>query len=113
VRHTVGDGDLATELVAVMLAPGAHSPAGQKLPAAVLLIPVWMGRGLPAPIALGLPRGHLHCAATFPAGPIVAARRSLGDEAVREALAEGVPPPTTASGGVRIEHELRHLIASA
>jgi hypothetical protein len=42
-----------------MLAPGAHSPAGQKLPAAVSLIPVRMGRGLPAPIALGLPRGHL------------------------------------------------------
>ena len=59
MRHTAGDGDLATELVAVMLAPGAHSPAGQKLPAAVSLIPVRMGRGLPAPIALGLPRGHL------------------------------------------------------
>ena len=59
MRHTAGDGDLATELVAVMLAPGAHSPAGQKLAAAVSLIPVRMGRGLPAPIALGLPRGHL------------------------------------------------------
>jgi hypothetical protein len=49
------------------LAPGAHSPAGQRLPAAVLLIPLWMGRGLPAPIALGLPRGHLP--ARLPFGP--------------------------------------------
>jgi len=47
------------------------------------------------------------------AGPIVGACRSLGDEAVRKALAEGVRPLITASGGVRIEDELRYLIASA
>jgi len=47
------------------------------------------------------------------AGPIVAACRSLGDDAVREALAEGVRPLITASGGVRIEDELRYLIAIA
>ena len=57
------------------------------------------------------PRGYLP--AGLPAGPIVAARRSLGDEAVREALAEGEQPPITPSSGVRIEHELRYWIASA
>ncbi|HXZ18248.1 MAG TPA: hypothetical protein VEF89_20100 [Solirubrobacteraceae bacterium] len=52
-------------------------------------------------------RGYL------PARPIVAARRSLSDEAVREARAERVQAPITASGGVRIEHEPRYLIANA
>ncbi|MGH2946552.1 MAG: class I SAM-dependent methyltransferase [Solirubrobacteraceae bacterium] len=47
------------------------------------------------------------------AGPIVRACRSLGDQAVRDALTEGVRPLITASGGVRIEDELRYLIASA
>jgi SAM-dependent methyltransferase len=47
------------------------------------------------------------------AGPIVSACRSLGYEAVREALAEGVRPLVTAAGGVRIEDELRYLIATA
>jgi ubiquinone/menaquinone biosynthesis C-methylase UbiE len=47
------------------------------------------------------------------AGPIVRACRSLGDEAVREALAEGVRPLISASGGVRIEDELRYLVATA
>ena len=98
------------ELAAVILAPAL---AGQKLSAAVWLSSVRMGRGLPAPIGGRSPRWTPSCAATLPTGSIVAARRSFGDEAVREALAEGVPPPTTASGGVRIEHELRSLIASA
>jgi SAM-dependent methyltransferase len=47
------------------------------------------------------------------AGPIVRAGRSLGDDAVRDALAEGVRPLITAEGGVRIEDELRYLIATA
>ena len=98
-RSRSRNGDLAVELVAVILAPAL---AGHKLPAAVLLIPAWMSRSLPAPIALGLPRGHLHGAATFPTGPIVTARRSLGYEAASEVLAERMQPPITASGGVRI-----------
>lgn len=58
---------------------------------------------------LGLPRGHL------PARLTVRPDRSsppAGHSAVRpscEPLAEGVPPPITASGGVRVEHELRYL----
>jgi SAM-dependent methyltransferase len=47
------------------------------------------------------------------AGPIVGATRSLGEQAVRDALTEGVRPLMTASGGVRIEDELRYLIATA
>jgi hypothetical protein len=45
------------ELVAVMLALALSHRRGQKLPAAVVLIPVWVGTGLLAPIALGLPLG--------------------------------------------------------
>jgi SAM-dependent methyltransferase len=47
------------------------------------------------------------------AGPIVSAVRSLGEQAVRDALAEGVHPLLTTSGSVRIEDELRYLIAAA
>jgi len=47
------------------------------------------------------------------AGPIVRACRSLGDQTVREALAKGVQRLITADGAVRIEDELRYLIASA
>jgi hypothetical protein len=47
------------------------------------------------------------------AGPIVRACRSLGDGAVRDALAKGVQPLITTDGGVRIKDELRYLIASA
>jgi SAM-dependent methyltransferase len=47
------------------------------------------------------------------AGPIVGACRSLGDQAVREALTEGVRSLITADGGVRIEDELRYLIATS
>lgn len=46
------------------------------------------------------------------AGPIVRAARELGEQAVRDALAEGVRPLITASGAVRIEDELRYLIAT-
>ena len=37
------------------------------------------------------------------AGPIVSAIRTLGEKPVRDALAEGVRPLMTASGGVRFE----------
>jgi ubiquinone/menaquinone biosynthesis C-methylase UbiE len=47
------------------------------------------------------------------AGPLVGAGRELGDQAVRDALAEGVRPLITVAGGVRIEDELCYLIASA
>lgn len=47
------------------------------------------------------------------AGPIVRATRSLGEQAVRDALTQGVRPLITASGGVRIEDELRYQIATA
>jgi hypothetical protein len=57
-RHVVGNvATLAMELVAVMLALAFSHRRGQKLPAAVVLIPVWVGTGLLAPIALGLPLG--------------------------------------------------------
>jgi hypothetical protein len=59
-RHSVGNVvTLAMELVAVMLALALGHRRGQKLPAAVVLIPVWVGTGLLAPIALGLPLGIL------------------------------------------------------
>lgn len=57
-RHSVGNvATLAMELVAVMLALALGHRRGQKLPAAVVLIPVWVATGLLAPIALGLPLG--------------------------------------------------------
>jgi hypothetical protein len=112
VRHTVGDSDLATEFVAVARArrslTGGTEATGGGLVDSSLDGPRLAGADRARPAAW-----TPSCAATFRAGPIVAACRSLGDEAVREAHAEGVPPPTTASGGVRIEHELRYLIASA
>lgn len=52
VRHTVGNGvTLGMEIVAMMLALAFTHRRGQKLPAAVLLLPVWVGTGLLAPIA--------------------------------------------------------------
>jgi hypothetical protein len=57
-RHTVGNAaTLALELVAVLLALALTHRRGQKLPAVVLLLPIWVGTGLLAPIALGLPVG--------------------------------------------------------
>jgi hypothetical protein len=57
-RHSVGNVvTLAMELVAVLLALALSDRRGQKLPAAVVLIPVWAGTGLLAPVALGLPLG--------------------------------------------------------
>jgi len=57
-RHSVGNvATLAMELVAVMLALALGHRRGQRLPAVVVLIPAWVGTGLLAPIALGLPLG--------------------------------------------------------
>ena len=57
-RHSVGNAaTLAMELVAVMLALALGHRRGLRLPAAVVVIPMWVGTGLLAPIALGLPLG--------------------------------------------------------
>jgi hypothetical protein len=45
------------------------------------------------------------------AGPVVCAVRSLGEQAVREALAGPLAPLRTSTGGYRIEDELHYLIA--
>jgi ubiquinone/menaquinone biosynthesis C-methylase UbiE len=47
------------------------------------------------------------------AGPIVHAVRALGEQAVRDALTESLRPLRTSTGGVRVEDELRYLIAVA
>jgi hypothetical protein len=57
-RHTVGNvATLAMVAVAVLLALALTHPRGQRLPPALVLLPVWLGTGLLAPIALGLPLG--------------------------------------------------------
>lgn len=59
-RHTVGNlATLAMELVAVLLALALVDRRGRRLPAAAVLVPLWVGGGLLAPIALGLPFGLL------------------------------------------------------
>jgi hypothetical protein len=47
------------------------------------------------------------------AGPVVRAVRALGEQAVRDALTEALRPLRTSTGGIRIEDELRYLIAVA
>jgi len=47
------------------------------------------------------------------APPFVRAARMAGEDAVREALTEAVQPLETATGGYRLEDEVRYLIASA
>lgn len=47
------------------------------------------------------------------APPFVRAARAAGEDAVRAALAEAVLPLETATGGFRLEDEVRYLIASA
>jgi SAM-dependent methyltransferase len=46
-------------------------------------------------------------------GPIVRAVRALGEQVVRDALTEALRPLRTSTGGVRMEDELRYLIAVA
>lgn len=59
-RHTVGNlVTLAMELVAVLHALALVDRRGRKLPAAAVLVPLWVGSGLLAPIGLGLPFGLL------------------------------------------------------
>lgn len=58
VWYTVGNAvTLGLELVAVLLAVTFICRWGLKVPAALLLVPMWVGTGLLAPIALGLPVG--------------------------------------------------------
>lgn len=45
--------------------------------------------------------------------PFVRAARAAGEEAVREALVEALPPLKTSSGRYRLEDEVRYLIAVA
>jgi hypothetical protein len=47
------------------------------------------------------------------AGPVVHAVRALGEQAIRDALTESLRPLRTSTGGVRLEDELRYLIAVA
>jgi hypothetical protein len=47
------------------------------------------------------------------AGPIVRSVRALGEQAVRDAFSEALRPLRTSTGGVRMEDELRYLIAVA
>ncbi len=57
-RHVAGNvATLAMVAVAVLLALTLTHPRGQRLPPALVLLPVWLGTGLLAPIALGLPLG--------------------------------------------------------
>ena len=90
-RHSVGNvATLAMELVAVMLALALGHRRGQKLPAAVVLIPVWVATGLLAPIALGLPLG-------------IVAKRSSADPPHRRTMAStaGFTPSSTAGSSSR------------
>lgn len=58
VRHLVGDAvTVGMELVAVALVLAMTSRWGRRLPAVLVLVPVWVATGLLAPIALGLPAG--------------------------------------------------------
>jgi ubiquinone/menaquinone biosynthesis C-methylase UbiE len=47
------------------------------------------------------------------AGPVVRAVRASGEQVVRDALTESLRPLRTSTGGVRLEDELRYLIAVA
>ncbi len=57
-RHTVGNvATLAMALVGVALAVALAHPRGREIPAAFVVLPVWIGSGLLAPLALSLPLG--------------------------------------------------------
>lgn len=58
LRHIVGNlVTVGMELVAIVLVLAMTSPWGRRLPALAVLAPIWVGTGLLAPIALGLPLG--------------------------------------------------------
>ncbi|GAA2574101.1 hypothetical protein SMC26_35885 [Actinomadura fulvescens] len=48
---------MAAELVGVLVAFAFTYPWGRRIPAWLVLVPIWVGTGLLAPIALGLPLG--------------------------------------------------------
>jgi len=59
-RHVVGDAVTAgMELVAVVLVVALTHRWGRRLPAWLVLAPIWVGTGLLAPIAVGVPLGLL------------------------------------------------------
>ena len=59
-RHTIGNlMTLAMELAAVLLVLALVDRRGRRPPAVAVLAPLWVGSGLLAPIALGLPFGLL------------------------------------------------------
>jgi SAM-dependent methyltransferase len=71
-----------------------------------------------------LANGEVDCPFEFPdldtavrgllsAGPMVAAGRRVGDEAVRQAVAGALAPFRTGEGGYRLRNKLRYVIAAA
>lgn len=59
-QHVVGNVVTAgMDLVAILVALAFTYQWGQRLPAWLVLVPIWIGTGLLAPIALGLPLGLL------------------------------------------------------
>lgn len=58
LRHIAGNlVTVVMELVAIVLVVALTYSWGQRLPAVVVLVPIWVGTGLLTPIALGLPLG--------------------------------------------------------
>ena len=59
-QHVVGNAvTLGMDLVAIVVALAFTYRWGQRLPAWLVLVPIWVGTGLLAPIALGVPLGVL------------------------------------------------------
>jgi hypothetical protein len=57
-RHLVGDGVTALlEVAAVALALALTCGWGRRIPAVLVLVPMWVGTGLLTPIAVGMPLG--------------------------------------------------------
>jgi hypothetical protein len=57
-RHLVGDGVTALlEIAAVALALALTCGWGRRVPAVLILVPMWVGTGLLTPIAVGMPLG--------------------------------------------------------
>ncbi|MEC3979507.1 hypothetical protein [Amycolatopsis sp. H20-H5] len=57
-KHVVGNAvTMGMDLVAIVVALAFTCRWGQRLPAWLVLIPIWVGTGLLAPIALGVPLG--------------------------------------------------------
>jgi hypothetical protein len=57
-RHVVGNAvTMGMDVVAIVVAAAFTYRWGQRLPAWLVLVPIWVGTGLLAPIALGVPLG--------------------------------------------------------